>query len=299
MIPEWREILKRLSCFAHCLLIATTLLATPDFLSAADEAADKLPLIVAHRGASYDAPENTLAAFKLAWKQGADAIEGDFFLSQDGHLVCIHDKDTKRFTGKSVIVNDTPLAALQQLDVGSWKDKRFASERIPTIAEVFATIPTGKKIFIELKEGAHIVAPLKRAIEKSELKTDQMVIISFQADAIAESKRQLPQIRAHWLRSYKKDKKTGKYHNDFENIARTLKETKADGLGSKGLPEVLTAPFLKRLRKAGMQEFSVWTINDAPTANYFWSLGVVAITTDRPGYLRKTLTSLNKQQSNP
>ncbi len=299
MIPKWREILKRLSCFAHCLLIATTLLATPDFLSAADEAADKLPLIVAHRGASYDAPENTLAAFKLAWKQGADAIEGDFFLSQDGHMVCIHDKDTKRFTGKSVIVKDTPLAVLQQLDVGSWKDKRFASERIPTIAEVFATIPTGKKIFIELKEGAHIVAPLKQAIEKSGLKTDQMVIISFQADAIAESKRQLPQIRAHWLRSYKKDKKTGKYNNDFENIARTLKETKADGLGTKGLPEVVTASFLKQLQKAGMQEFSVWTINDAPTANYFWSLGVVAITTDRPGYLRKTLTSLNKQQSNP
>ncbi len=51
------------------------------------------PLIVAHRGASYDAPENTLAAFRLAWEQGADAIEGDFFLTSDGQILCLHDKD--------------------------------------------------------------------------------------------------------------------------------------------------------------------------------------------------------------
>lgn len=289
----------RLSRFVHCLMTVTIVLATSEPLSAADKTAAKLPLIVAHRGASYDAPENTLAAFKLAWKQGADAIEGDFFLSQDGHLVCIHDKDTKRFTGKSLIVNDTPLAVLQQLDVGSWKDKKFAGEKVPTIAEVFATIPAGKKIFIELKEGANIVAPLKIAIAKSGLKTDQMVIISFHADAIAEAKRQLPTIRAHWLHSYKKDKKTGKYNNDFEQIVRTLKETKADGLGTKGLPEVVTAQFVKALRKAGMQEFSVWTINDAPTANYFRTLNAVAITTDRPGYLRKSLTNPSRQQPTP
>ncbi|MCP3691859.1 MAG: glycerophosphodiester phosphodiesterase [Planctomycetaceae bacterium] len=252
-------------------------------------ASSKLPLIVAHRGASYDAPENTLAAFNLAWKQGADGIEGDFFLSQDGHLVCIHDKDTKRFTGKKLIVNDTPLAVLQQLDVGSWKNKQFASERIPTIGEVFATIPAGKKIFIELKEGARIVAPLKHAIAKSGLQEDQLVIISFHADTIAESKRQLPHIRAHWLHSYKKDKKTGKYNNDFEQIVRTLKETKADGLGTKGLREVVTDHFLKSLRKAGLQEFSVWTINEPADAQYFQGLGTVAITTDRPGYLRKSL----------
>jgi glycerophosphoryl diester phosphodiesterase len=289
----------RLSHFLHCLVTVTTLLATSDTLSAADKAAGKLPLIVAHRGASYDAPENTLAAFKLAWKRGADGIEGDFFLSQDGHLVCIHDADTKRLSGQKLVVNDTPLATLRKLDVGSWKDKKFAGERIPTIAEVFATIPAGKKIFIELKEGAHIVAPLKRAIAKSGLKEDQMVIISFKADAIAECKRQLPQIRAHWLHSYKKDKTSGKYNNDFEQIVRTLKETKADGLGTQGRQEVVTGPFLDALRQAGMQEFSVWTINEAAEANYFRALNAVAITTDRPGYLRKVLTNSARQRPTP
>ena len=259
--------------------------------------ADKLPLIIAHRGASRDAPENTLAAFKLAWQQGADGIEGDFFLSQDGHLVCIHDKDTKRFTGKKLVINKTPLATLRQLDVGSWKDKKYAGERIPTIAEVFATVPPGKKIFVELKEGAHIVAPLKRSIGKSALQPEQIVIISFHEDAIAESKRQLPQIRAHWLHAYKKDQKTGKWNSDLQKIIRTLKETNADGLGTQARQEVVTAQFLEALRTAGMKEFSVWTINEAPVARHFRKFGPVAITTDRPGYLRQALTNLSR--SNP
>mgnify|MGYP005855702713 CR=1 FL=1 len=54
--------------------------------------------IVAHRGASQEAPQNTIPAFQLAWKQGADAIEGDFHLTKDGNIVCIHDKDIRRFT---------------------------------------------------------------------------------------------------------------------------------------------------------------------------------------------------------
>ena len=57
-------------------------------------------LIVAHRGASHDAPENTLSAFLLAWEQGADAVEGDFLLTRDGQIVCIHDKTTRRTSGQ-------------------------------------------------------------------------------------------------------------------------------------------------------------------------------------------------------
>src|SRR6056300_610029 len=79
------------------------------------------PLIVAHRGASYDAPENTLPAFELAWKQGADAVEGDFLLTGDGKIVCFHDKDTKRLTGQKMDISKTSFADLQKLDVGKWK----------------------------------------------------------------------------------------------------------------------------------------------------------------------------------
>ena len=66
-------------------------------------------MITANRGASHDAPENTLAAFKLAWKQQADAIEGDFRLTADGKIVCIHDADTRRTCGVNLVVADTPF----------------------------------------------------------------------------------------------------------------------------------------------------------------------------------------------
>ena len=71
------------------------------------------PLIVAHRGASFEAPENTLPAFNLAWEQGADAIEGDFLLTKDGHIVCIHDRTTKRFCEEDLeVAKSTPAPKL-------------------------------------------------------------------------------------------------------------------------------------------------------------------------------------------
>src|SRR5687768_17865894 len=94
-------------------------------------------LIVAHRGASYDAPENTLAAFKLAWEEGADGIEGDFYLSVEGQVACIHATDTKRVAGKELVVSETSWKELSKLDVVSWKSSAYAGERMPLLTEVF------------------------------------------------------------------------------------------------------------------------------------------------------------------
>ena len=115
------------------------------------------PLVVAHRGASHDAPENTLPAFELAWTQGADAIEGDFLLTKDNRIVCIHDGSTKRLTDRNLVVRGSTLKELRELDVGYWKHEKFKGTKIPTIAEVFATIPKGMKIFVEVKCGKEII----------------------------------------------------------------------------------------------------------------------------------------------
>ena len=87
-------------------------------------------VIVAHRGASFDAPENTLAAFRLAWQQGADAIEGDFYLSKDNQIVCIHDADTKRTAVVSRQVAESTLAELRELDVGRSSWPSFSSSPV-------------------------------------------------------------------------------------------------------------------------------------------------------------------------
>ena len=103
------------------------------------------PLIVAHRGSSFEAPENTLPAFRLAWEQGADAIERDFLLTKDDQIVCIHDASTKRLSDKNLVVSKSTFEELRALDVGAWKHEKFKGTKIPTISEVFATIPKGKK----------------------------------------------------------------------------------------------------------------------------------------------------------
>ena len=105
----------------------------------------RMSLIIAHRGASADAPENTLAAFRLAWQQGADGIEGDFRLTSDGRIVCFHDDDTARVAGISLIVEETPLTKLRTLDVGAWKGKPWQGERIASLEEVLAEVPAGKQ----------------------------------------------------------------------------------------------------------------------------------------------------------
>jgi glycerophosphoryl diester phosphodiesterase len=106
------------------------------------------PAVIAHRGAADDAPENTLAAFMLAWQQGADGIEGDFHLTRDGKIVCIHDADITRTASLAGQVAEATLAELRQLDVGSWKGEQWRGARIPALDEVLATVPEGKQVFI-------------------------------------------------------------------------------------------------------------------------------------------------------
>jgi glycerophosphoryl diester phosphodiesterase len=246
------------------------------------------PLIIAHRGASHDAPENTLAAFRLGWEQGADGIEADFYLSNDGRVVCIHDDTTKRTAGIDLRVADATFADLRQLDVGSRKDQRWAGERIPTIEEVFATVPKGKRIYVEIKCGPEIVRPIQRAFEKSGLTTQQVVVISFKEPVIAEVKRTIPGVKAIWLVAYHKDHETGRWTPTIGEIIPRLRDCKADGLGTEARREVVDADFVRELRRAKF-EFHTWTVDHPDVAKYFQSLGVESITTNRPAFLRKQL----------
>ncbi|HLE14252.1 MAG TPA: glycerophosphodiester phosphodiesterase family protein [Anaerolineales bacterium] len=107
------------------------------------------PTIFAHRGSSANAPENTLSAFELALKQQADGIELDAKLSADQVVVVIHDQTVDRTTNGTGRVRDLPLAALRELDAGSFFDVAFKNEPIPTLEEVFETI--GHQTFINVE----------------------------------------------------------------------------------------------------------------------------------------------------
>ena len=118
--------------------------------------------IVAHRGASFDAPENTVASAKLGWNQDADAVEIDIYLSKDGRIVVLHDPDTKRTTGVVGKAAEMSSSDLRALDAGSWKGTAWKDEKIPFLEEIIATVPAGRRLFIEIRCGPEILPELER-----------------------------------------------------------------------------------------------------------------------------------------
>ncbi len=246
-------------------------------------------MIVAHRGASYDAPENTLAAFRLAWQQDADGIEGDFYLTKDHQIVCIHDADTERTGGRKLLVAESTLAELRQLEYGSWKDARFQGEPLPTFAEVLEVVPQGKRFIIELKTGPEIVPFLKAELDSLQPDTESLLIIGFNQETVSACRQFLPQVRSHWLTGYKQDKATKVWSPSIEDVAQRLRDSRADGLGTQGNRTVISAESIAYLRSQGMREFHVWTIDDPEDARYFQKLGAIGITTNRPGFIREQL----------
>lgn len=240
--------------------------------------------IIAHRGASYDAPENTVAAVKLAWKQQADAVEFDVFLSKDGRIVGLHDKDTKRTAGVPGKVAEMTLAELRRLDVGTWKGKRFAGEKIPTLEELLAAVPPGKRAYVEVKTGPEIVPELNRVLRASGLKPAQTPIISFDARVVAAVKKARPDLPAYWIVNlHQKNKKPP----TAEELIARARAIRADGLDLSAGPH-LTRAFAERVKAAGLK-LVVWTVNDPALARRMVEIGVEGITTDRPGWLRERL----------
>lgn len=244
-----------------------------------------LPLIVAHRGASGDAPENTLAAFELAWQQGADAIEGDFQLTADGRIVCIHDADTQRVAGTQRVVKRTPLSALLELDVGAYRGERFIGRRIPTLAEVLASVPAGKRIYIEIKCGPAIVLPLLGELEACERGDEQLVIISFDQAIIREIKSAAIPYKAYWLVDLKRDA-AGLVSPSLQSVLRTVGQISADGVSASH--GQVDEAFIAGIKASG-QTYHAWTVDDVEVAQRLSDWGASSITTNWPGRIRAGL----------
>lgn len=243
--------------------------------------------IVAHRGESADAPENTLAAFRLAWKRQSPAVELDVHLTKDGALIVSHDADTKRTTGEPHKIKECTLKELRKLDAGQWKGEKWKGEKMPTLEEALATIPAGHRCFIEVKVGGEAVPAIKKAVAKSGKSPEQIAIISFQADAVAEAKKQLPEIPAYYLDSFKKDKKTGEWHPSVDELIDKARSLNADGLdlSYKG---PIDAEVVRKIHDAGLK-FYVWTIDDPEEARKFAEMGVDGITTNHSARMKEWL----------
>ena len=245
--------------------------------------------LVAHRGESYDAPENTLDAYKLAWDRGVPAAELDVHLTKDGKLILSHDADTKRTAGTKLVVKEHTADELRKLDVGAWKHPKFAGERMPLLDEVLPAVPAGRRMFIEVKVGPEAIPELARCVERSGKSPEQLPIISFNLDTCREAKKALPKHKVYFLSSFKQDKQTKKWGPTVEELIAKAKEANLDGLDVQSKePTVVDAAFAKAVRDAKLA-LLVWTVDDPALAKKMVDLGVDGITTNRGQWMAEQL----------
>jgi glycerophosphoryl diester phosphodiesterase len=248
--------------------------------------------IIAHRGASYDAPENTIASVQLAWEQGADAVEIDVQCSRDGHLVVIHNDNTAKTAGLRKRVNALTVAELAALDAGSWKDARWAGERIPTLEQVLALVPDGKRIFIEIKCEPTCLAEFAKIIRRSRTTPEQIVVISFALETMKLVKHAVRQLEVCWIAEFQRNWKTGGWSPKPQTLIEKTRKAGLDGLdfGANG---PINADLVKQVKAAGLHLY-VWTVDSPAQACKLLRAGVDGITTNRPGWLRQQLRSLSE-----
>ncbi len=231
---------------------------------------------IAHRGASHLAPENTVAAAKLAWEQNADAVELDIYLTKDNRIMVMHDKNTKRTTGKNMAISESHSDSLRMLDAGSFKDIKYKDEKIPFLEEMIETVPAGKKLVIELKCGIEVLPFLKKVVEQSG-KQQQCLFIAFDWKTIVDTKKQFPHNACYWLSSKK------------EGLSEKMREAKAVGLDGLDLGyKAIDEQVMQQAKELGL-EILAWTVDAPSEAKRLIELGVKGITTNRPGWLKENI----------
>ncbi len=242
--------------------------------------------IIAHRGASRSAPENTLPAFRLAWKQGADIAELDVHLSRDGRIVVSHDETTRRTGGIERRICDLTLAELRTLDFGRWKGAKWAGTRIPTLDEVIQTVPQAKRLLIEVKCGPEIIPELRKILDGLGKPRRQFILQSFSLPTMEAVTRVFPDIEAGWLCALKQPA-SPQAAEEVDSLIRQATQAGMNGLHLRG--SLLIDANLVRKVKAARLRFRVWTVDSAPAARRLAGLGIDGIITNRPGWLRAHL----------
>ena len=243
--------------------------------------------IIAHRGASFDAPENTLAAVNLAWKQGADAVEIDVQASSDHRIVVIHDDSTKKTAALDRKVCEQSFVDLCKLDVGRWKSPAWEGERLPSLSAVLDLVPDGKRIFIEIKCERRGLSDLVKSVRASRCTPAQVVLIGFCLATMSEAKTLLPDLEVAWVVKCHRDWKTARWK---PTIGKLVDDAKAAGLDALdlGANRPLTHANVHAIKSAGLGVY-IWTVDSVSRARQLMRAGVDGIATNKPGWLREQL----------
>jgi glycerophosphoryl diester phosphodiesterase len=249
----------------------------------------RLALIIAHRGASGDAPENTIEAFELAWQRGADGIEFDIHFSSDEMPVVIHDPCLDRTTSSAGRVRDYTAEVLQRLDAGSWFNERYPSKarpqyqglKIPLLSETLDWVRKRNcRAFLEIKEGSATYPGIESVVIKEVFRArvaDQTTIISFDLATLQRCRALNPSIALGI---------------DLCRPLRALANARSISAVTLHPHWVFVSPrFVKCAHQSGFQVLA-WGLDTEESIRRTLTSGIDGLMTDDPGYavkLRGTL----------
>jgi glycerophosphoryl diester phosphodiesterase len=229
--------------------------------------------VIAHRGASGAAPENTMAAVRQAVAEQADWVEIDVQETADGEVVVFHDSDFKKLAGLDLKIWNATRADLQKIDLGSWFGPEFREERVPTLAEVLAYCQDKIRVNIELKYYGHDQNLEQRVVELVEAHSMQsdIVVMSLRPQGIATIKALRPSWTVGLL--------TAVAVGDLTQVPADCLAVKAD---------IGTRAFV-RSAHARNKKVVVWTVNDPISMSRMIGRGVDGLITDQPALARRVL----------
>ena len=237
------------------------------------------PLIWAHRGASEEAPENTLPAFRLAAEEGADGVELDVQLSRDGQIVVCHDEKIDRTSDGKGWVKDYTLAELKQFDF-CYRKPGYRDVRIPTLAEVLELLkPTGLTVNIEIKTGIFFYDRIEEKVlelVRAEGWEDRVIYSSFNHETLRTLRRLNPSCRTGIL-----------YADGPVDVVSYALRIGADAL-HPALYNLQYPGVLAEAREKGV-EINVWTVNETEHLKYCVQAGVHAVITNVPEKARRVI----------
>ncbi|MCR8631662.1 glycerophosphodiester phosphodiesterase [Paenibacillus radicis (ex Xue et al. 2023)] len=241
-------------------------------------------LVIAHRGAKGEAPENTLGAFRLGLEQGCDGIELDIHLTKDDEIIVIHDSTLDRTTDMTGSVHDMRLEEIKKADAGRWFHEKYEGERVPLLEEVFDLVPAEVMINVEIKHSTEgRLEPLLLDLMKKKDRMHNVVVSSFNHKNLLNLKKLEPEAKVGLLYELN----TGSNSDLVDSFEATLYSLHPN---YKGMDKETVSDAIA----LGLKVYP-WTINDEDQMALAIDYGVSGIITDYPGRLRELLQQRRQQ----
>jgi glycerophosphoryl diester phosphodiesterase len=271
---SFHEILKPELRWAIIILIISMMIVLTTFCQGEKQRKAEPLLIIAHRGASREAPENTLASMKKAMEFGADYAELDACQIKDGAVVLMHDEELERTTGQKGLIWEYTLAELKEFEAGSWFSEEFRGEPIPTLEEVMHLVRDKMKLNIEIKVFGHEHGIAQKVVDiiRAENFENECMVTSFDRKTVEDVENIAPELMTGLI-----------FDEDYQG---NVFEGNWDALCCDR--QILDEDLINKAKQSGKKIF-VWTVNDPKEMKKLIDLQVDGLITDVPDILKDIL----------